>query len=212
MPATDYLYTISTEFPNAKVYIPSLTSEIEASAIVTALQDINVKVTGLDNCDIWFVDALSAGDETILDGLVAAHTGIGIVASMMGTTEVANRPFEILEVGPAWEDIGGVVTTPSFFDPDMTQLMGRILGKYKSNGVGAKVKIVETTDVGVSTDVSPELDLPNTGGTWQTFRLDTDTPPTDSVWSEFKFAGQTGGVGNVEFQFTTFSMLKVVIA
>ncbi len=72
MPATSYTYSISTDFLNQIVATDRLTQEIQTSAIVIALDYIN---TNGDDCDIWFKDVLSGGDETILDGLVAAHTG-----------------------------------------------------------------------------------------------------------------------------------------
>lgn len=69
---TKYTFTISTAFPNHKVATDRLTNEIQASTIVTALGHID---TANDACDIWFKDALSAGDVTTLDGLVAVHSG-----------------------------------------------------------------------------------------------------------------------------------------
>lgn len=72
MPATKYTYSISVDFPNQIVATDRLSIEIKDSAIVTALDYIN---TSSDDCDIWFKDALSGGDETILDGLVAVHSG-----------------------------------------------------------------------------------------------------------------------------------------
>lgn len=72
MAATKYTYSISTDFPNTKVASDSLVLEIQSSAIVTALDRID---TSGDVCDVWFKDVLSSGDQTILDGLVAAHAG-----------------------------------------------------------------------------------------------------------------------------------------
>lgn len=72
MAATKYTFSISSAFPNGKVAPDRLTQEIQNSAIVTALDYIN---TSGDDCDIWFKDALSAGDQTILDGIVATHSG-----------------------------------------------------------------------------------------------------------------------------------------
>jgi hypothetical protein len=72
MPATKYTYSISGDFPNQLVDIDRLTREIRQSVIVIALDYIN---TSGDDCDIWFKDALSGGDETVLDGIVAAHSG-----------------------------------------------------------------------------------------------------------------------------------------
>jgi hypothetical protein len=72
MAATKYPYSIPVDFPNQAVDVDRLTAEIQESAIVTALDYINVFG---DVCDIWFKAPLSAGDKTILDGLVAAHSG-----------------------------------------------------------------------------------------------------------------------------------------
>lgn len=73
MPATKYTYSIQTDFPNQAVDPARLAQEVQASAIVTALDYIS---TSGDDCDVWFKDGLSAGDKTILDGIVAAHSGL----------------------------------------------------------------------------------------------------------------------------------------
>lgn len=75
MAATKYTYSITTDFIALEYSLPNtaaLTTQIQASAIVTALDYIN---TSGDDCDIWFKDSLSSGDEDSLDALVAAHTG-----------------------------------------------------------------------------------------------------------------------------------------
>ena len=73
MADVDYTYSIQNDFPNHKVATDSLAQQIQQSAIVTALDYIS---TAGDNCDIWFKAELSAGDITILNGIVAAHTGV----------------------------------------------------------------------------------------------------------------------------------------
>lgn len=71
-----YTYSISTDFPNQKVAVDTLTKEIEDSDISSAtLEYIDAGVSAPDNCDIVFDVALSATDETTLDGIVAAHQG-----------------------------------------------------------------------------------------------------------------------------------------
>lgn len=72
MAATKYTYSISTDFPNHKEDSDRLTVEIQQSAILTALDHID---TNADECDVWFKAELSSGDETVLDGVVAAHSG-----------------------------------------------------------------------------------------------------------------------------------------
>lgn len=70
---TKYTYSIQNDFPNHIVASDRLTLEINQSTIVTALDYIN---TSGDNCDIWFKDVLSVGDQTTLSGVVAAHSGL----------------------------------------------------------------------------------------------------------------------------------------
>ncbi|HEC72014.1 MAG: hypothetical protein ACTSW7_01170 [Candidatus Thorarchaeota archaeon] len=73
MTATKYQYSISNDFPNQAVDTDRLEQEIRDSVIIIALDYVN---TSGDDCDIWFKDALSAGDKTILDGIVASHSGL----------------------------------------------------------------------------------------------------------------------------------------
>lgn len=72
MAATKYSYVISTDTANGLVDSPALTKEIGDSSIVTALSHID---TNSDILDIWFKDALIAGDQTLLTVVVASHTG-----------------------------------------------------------------------------------------------------------------------------------------
>ena len=77
MAATAYTYSVSTDFtglvsPYTQPALGRLSEEIQVSAIVTALDHIDL---GGDVCKIWFKADLSAGDQTVLDGIVAAHTG-----------------------------------------------------------------------------------------------------------------------------------------
>jgi hypothetical protein len=65
-------YSIQNDFPNHKVDSSRLTTEIQASEIATALDHID---TGGDNCDIWFKGTLTTNDISILNGVVASHSG-----------------------------------------------------------------------------------------------------------------------------------------
>ena len=73
MAETNYIYSIATDTANAAVIGRTLQNEIEASAIVTAVERID---TSGDVLDVVMKDIISAGDQTILDAIVAAHTGI----------------------------------------------------------------------------------------------------------------------------------------
>lgn len=69
---SSYSYTISTAFPSAKVATARLAQEIRDSSISVALDRID---TSGDTCAVVFKAALSSGEETTLNGLVAVHTG-----------------------------------------------------------------------------------------------------------------------------------------
>lgn len=63
---TTYSYTKATD-------IPRLTTEILASSITTVLDHMNLTGTALD---IIFKDVLSTADQTTLDAVVTAHSGL----------------------------------------------------------------------------------------------------------------------------------------
>lgn len=94
MAATKYTYSISTDFPNHVVATDRLLVEVRASAIVTAVDYIN---TSGDDCDIWFKADLSSGDKTLLDGIVAAHSGEPMPAesSRVVITSQGGAPVDI---------------------------------------------------------------------------------------------------------------------
>ena len=93
MAATKYTYSIQNDFPNHKVDSDRLTQEIQQSAIITALDHID---TAGDVCDIWFKDVLSSGDQTVLDTIVANHSG---------------EPLP-QEASPALDSQGAMLTVP----------------------------------------------------------------------------------------------------
>lgn len=117
-----YDYTIATAFPNALVDSDRLKQEIQASAIVTALDYIG---TADGVCSIWFKAALSGGDQTVLDGIVAAHSGAPFAQPPMQFTEVlANgsplpRTSDGKSVVVTWPTEGNKTTivSPNWCDP-----------------------------------------------------------------------------------------------
>jgi len=106
MAATKYSYSVSADFPNQLVNPTTLTTQIQASAIVIALDYI--EVTG-DDCDIWFKDALSGGDQTILDTVVANHSGAPTPSE---TISVAVDNFSTLEEPEGGHVVQRVVVQP----------------------------------------------------------------------------------------------------
>ena len=73
MAVTKYTYSIADDTANGTLALSKLSDEIKASSIVTG--EDHIESLG-DVLDIYMKDALSAGDKTILDGVVTAHDGV----------------------------------------------------------------------------------------------------------------------------------------
>lgn len=75
---TDYNYSIATDFTSLDVagvvHLELLRKEVADSAIASGLPLLDVKCAD-DTVTFVFTGTLTSGDETILDGIVAAHTG-----------------------------------------------------------------------------------------------------------------------------------------
>lgn len=89
MADTEYTYSIADDTASGVLASDLLVSQIEGSAIVTALKHID---TSGDELDVWFVDVLSSADETLLGGVVGAHDGTGYEAPSE-STRVENFVF-----------------------------------------------------------------------------------------------------------------------
>lgn len=90
---TEYDYTKSP------VAVDKLTIEIGTSAIVTALDHINLFGSALS---IFFKADLSTDDKTILDALVAAHDGIPLVENIVQNVAVTSQPSLVIMTTPPY--------------------------------------------------------------------------------------------------------------
>ena len=77
MALTTYNYSVQNDFPNQAVDVGSLDSEIRANAGIT------IELDGIehefDDIKITFIDPLPAPEKTVLDGIVATHTGLPLI-------------------------------------------------------------------------------------------------------------------------------------
>ena len=145
-----YAYSISGDTAGSAVSEARLTEEIEESSISDSLQFI---VIAGDLLDIFFDDALSSGDETTLNGLVAAHTG----DPLRDWTHVVVDPLpEPLDAGvsrvvandrPALEIVTGVTGLAAIqgnwplAQADYAELRVTIKFILKATGTGSNVRL-----------------------------------------------------------------------
>ena len=113
-----YSYSVSGDFPNQKIDSGRLHLEVSDSAIVIAIVGVSVRA---DGCDITFKDDLSSGDQTILDSIVAVHTG----APQIDPTMKDGKPIVRLDApsdGPDQKPVFVLSPSPEGW---MTYFVGR---------------------------------------------------------------------------------------
>lgn len=141
MPETSYTYSIASDFPATGLNVDGLKDDIQKSAIVTALERIDVLG---DACSIVFKDALSSGDKTLLDndtsgpagGIIAAHSGKP-PASMVtdGVHLVTSKGNPVQEAGD--RPIFSPARLPKGVDPYMTGAADKITDPVARGGGSA---------------------------------------------------------------------------
>lgn len=105
----------------------------------------------------------------------------------------------LLSVG--LEEIAGVVAAPSLITPDVSRLVLRAIGKYRTTGLGSALRLFEN-----NVAVSPQLNLPNTNGAWSVFVLNTTTPLVAGV-NVYTIQGQLGAAVLAELQYVSLNLL-----
>ena len=129
---TSYVFSIHDDFPNHALASDRLTIEIGESAIVTALDGIS---TSGDVCDIVFKAALSEGDEALLEGLVAAHSG----ENLPQVTEVRTADGK-LYVSPDMWPLGTLTNFTGAADDVTNGVVGVDSLAFESTVIEDKVK------------------------------------------------------------------------
>ncbi len=133
---------------------------------------------GSQLCSIYFDTVPSAGDKTLLDGVVAAHNGIETALILHGTWQIAGDEKAIAAVAPAWDIVGGIVgAADHFLGTNLAGGIGRVHGRYKASGGTLEARIVEEDgDVTMALNSAP-VALVDTAGAWKIMELVTDIAP-----------------------------------
>lgn len=117
MAETTYTYSIADDFPDGAVNTAKLATEIAASAITIALARVD---TVDDDCNIVFRDALSAGDQTVLDGDTTGPAG-GLIAAHDNTpNEPDEQPVKFTSPQFIWSKPTSVGVRGMLFSQDFT--------------------------------------------------------------------------------------------
>jgi len=100
--STPYTYTVSTDTANGLLVPLKLHDEVAAAGLTSATYENVVPDFPSDAFDVNFDGAISAGDKTTLDGIVAAHDGVPL--PVPGPDTVSIEPI----IGGQKMDVDGV--------------------------------------------------------------------------------------------------------
>ncbi len=152
----DYALSAFTSLPSGMVpALDSLTYAVQTSTIVTALDYITYGVTAPTQTSFYFKAALSSGDQTTLNSIVAAHNGQNLPstavvagAASAGTTPTTNPvlvgTWDGSKVRTMRSDTFGDLITIDFEDAIMLGLIpnavvGRAQGYVGTSSTAGKV-------------------------------------------------------------------------
>lgn len=203
-----YSYEIAIQFPNQKANGASLKAEIVDSAIVTSLEGINVNPFEHQGyCDIIFASALTGPEETALNGIVAAHQGNPPPELSFRASSCVKNGKATVTSDTEWEDIGGVVTTLSFFIPDVEHAWGRLSGQVKVAGPGAMLRVIRQSDGLACTPA--DIELSDTGGGWSivSFWANQNQPEGPD---RFILQGKLNGATSLEVEDYSISLMELL--
>jgi hypothetical protein len=178
---SSYFYSISTQTANGSVLEPLLLSQITSSAIVTTLIGLNVEG---DLLTIRFASALSGGNITILNGVVAAHQGLptySTISTVSNLTATTNPT--VTDDGTKFYDRGSVWLNQSTGDSYM--MIRNTTGAAVWKNISSPYSIVTDTN-NVST----------TSGTYIVIPTMTITPGAGTYFVSFNTYGAVPAAGD----------------
>lgn len=131
MPETKYTYSIQNDITAQEVSGSNLEDEIHASSIVTAFD--RLLATG-DVLDLFFKDALSAGDKTILDGVVQNHDPVEVFDTTVPVKVVEQPPIAAGTITLSGDAIKATATKNTTTNIDLKLTKDKIIqGGYLFN-------------------------------------------------------------------------------
>lgn len=174
--------------------------------------DANSYPIGEGAIEVHFVDtapnAISDADKAIVDAVVAAHAGLQGADFKASSKMVEQAELDIIQ-DVTWQVLGGVVTNPSYFVPNVAAAFGKIICISKAVGDTAQLRVVER-DLSDNTEVvCCEKTIPETAN-MEAFDFNTETPPRFGTM-EYRIEGRLNGATSAAVGFVSMSLFKVYL-
>lgn len=203
-----------TDFLNDTFNEDSLKLEIAADENITTeltgitsseAVDGNGDPTGNYTVTFHFPTELSGDEQTALANLCAAHTGAApMLVTWHASSVLCESQKTVTDTDPDWTELGGSVTTPSFFTPNVAACKARVVGLYKTNGANAKIRIREDDSA-----PSGDITLDDTSGQWSTMQWFSPDAPSAGT-HKYTLEGQLPSSGATELavKYVAVSLLE----
>ena len=195
-----YLYTYT---------LNDLVSFMRLQNDIKEVTELSPLLSGIDgdgvNLTICMTQTLSAGEEALLDAVIAAHTGAPFYTytPILGTFSYADeKPLDA-----AWGDITGGVADLSNFGYPMSSLVALTKCELKTDGTGAELEMYES---GGNALMTAHYACPDTGGAWQKISFYTNLPMSAGDRS-YVCRGRKNAVANASIRFMTLAVSTRVL-
>lgn len=169
-------------FPSAACAAAKFHTEIKANATI-GTKLVGVRVDGQVVVEVGGTWA-PPGDKVILDGIVAAHDGVPApLARVLATVRIVQETAHaVTAVAPVWSDVGYQPSKLDDLAANLAKTLGALTARFKTNGAGCKLRIVERDADGANEVVlNGGVTLPNLAGATKAinakFVLDQGTVP-----------------------------------
>lgn len=197
MPPTTYAFKV----------IDDLLSEKIAGGVgvkplsVTRAQDGTVLVVMPDELQVLQV--------TMLDDFMSTRNLYPQDQGAFPLASVSLVPLEAVLVNPDDYDLlGGVVSNPSAFLPDIKRAFGLLNGAFRVDGDGAALRVVE--DKAGVRRVMGEFVLGDTAGAWVPQKFKTESPSASDVDMVYTLEGTLGGAKSASVRFVSLSLMEAL--
>jgi len=206
----NYVYSVAVDFTaTATPNTGSLSTEILNLTLGMILQGVTLKG---DSVTIEFDGTLSGMDQTALNTAVSTHTGIASTETIMETIMMVPTARQILNPND-WQDLGGVVVSPSSFPAEKQNIKAQITGEFKiKSGMDAELVLTETGAWNGLPDVeliSPAHVLSNSGDTWVPFIAYSNVEVRDGFWS-YVLKARALGCDGFYLRYMTLSIIESI--
>lgn len=183
-------------------------SPVELKAVVEYLvglyPDTEISVTSSEK-GVVSIEMASLSDADFAVALADIQARFSRPLRFLASSKLAEGTIQITS-DQSWDLIGGVVSSPDFFLPDLSRAYCRILCSV--NADGGQLRVIERQGDGTETDMkAPPIEVSDTAGDWKTVKFWLTAVPNVGT-NEYRLEGRLNGASSLLVRFVSISLLE----